>query len=196
MSTTREQRIEDALQKKFRHHRAITYPLMTGALLYAERELAKGNVWLPTWRYTKHGILKATLDKLEDDNLVEVVPPHTKLVWSERLDTNLFDPDDKERAFLVEVRILLNHAKTDIRVKQIITHELRLDPNTSISDINAEFLSHLYKDRLGLYGKIIEQIKAQGLTDIRFDHKRLHYKSMCNRYSLSKMATSFLSGIT
>lgn len=199
--STRIDRIAEELSKKFQgltdtHEMAI-------AMDYAEKEGATFKKRkISTYKYKLQGALKQHLDTLVEIGyfLVTIYKnkktgKRQKIFWSPRTKKAVYGNENISQAINDEIEKLLEHAKVNSDVLQIVTTALELSPDTEISVIWDMFTELNLLVRSRLYNKIFRAIDRQKLTDPAYVYYPITYQNKNNAYGLSEEGEAFLRKI-
>ena len=184
MSSTREQTIASAIQNAVKGYIARTYRLMAKALIWAEN-LQGGNaqLWVPSRQFVQRNIPKPVLDKLVDELYLDKYTP-PPFYWSAK-DGNIFNPVQSDVVLDREFSLLIDHARSDRRIKKIIADKMGIDVATSFSEIEAIFRKQQRKERIRLYGAMLREIDRQGFRNPSYDYQEFTYRNRNSRYRLT-----------
>ncbi|MCL4436014.1 MAG: hypothetical protein M1503_02365 [Thaumarchaeota archaeon] len=198
---TRIDRIAEELSKNFQGL-TDTYE-MAIALDYAEKEGATFKKRkISTYKYGLQGALKQHLDALVEIGyfLVTIYKnkktgKRQKIFWSPRTKKAVYGGDNISLAINKEIEELLEHAKVNSDVLQIVTTVLGLPPTTAINVIWDTFTGLNLLVRPRLYNKIFRAIERQDLTDPAYIYYPITYQNKNNAYGLSEDGVAFLRRI-
>jgi hypothetical protein len=192
----RKQQIETFLRTLLAGLTDTLYAHMTNALYELEINHATSNTrGLPTGHFTRRGIPKAVLDFMVKKGLCYVRKYITRLLWSERLHTMLFGPDEKDAAIKTETDLLAAHAMSDANVKAIVVRILGLTMGAGETAIQDAFDYANRALRVDSYNTIFAEVTRLGLRNPAFPYMDIYYRRLANRYRLTLSAETQLNAL-
>jgi len=192
----KKQQIEAFLRTLLTGLSDALYRHMTDALYELETNHATTSTrGLPTGHFTRRGIPKTVLDFMVTKGLCYVRKYQTRLLWSERLHSMLFGPDEKDAAIKTETDLLAAHAIANPTVKAIVVRIVGLTMGAGETQIQDAFDYANRAIRVDSYNTIFAEVGAQGLRDPSFPYMDIYYRRLANRYRLTLSAETHLNGL-